>query len=81
MTNLRSSTRGVPLRLEPIRSPSNVNPQYPPNSNALHNTSSFRPISNLSSHQPPIPNQKHQVPKPQRPQTNQMLNAGGDTRY
>ncbi|CAF3372182.1 unnamed protein product [Rotaria sp. Silwood1] len=80
-TKLRSSSKGISLRLDSIRSPSNVNPQYPPNSNALNNTSSFRPIDKLSLHPPSIPEQEYQVPKPQKPRTHPMLNAGGDTRY
>ncbi len=63
------------------RSPTDINPQYPPNSNALNNSSSFRPINNLSTHQIPNSQQPVQTSKPQKPRTNQLLNAGGDTRY
>ncbi|CAF2795365.1 unnamed protein product [Rotaria sp. Silwood2] len=80
-TNLRSPSKGISLRLDSIRSPSNVDLQYPPNSNALNNTSSFRPIDKLSSNELPIPEQDYQAPKLQKPRTNQILNTGGDTRY
>lgn len=63
------------------RSPTDINPQYPPNSNALNNSSSFRPINNISTYQSPISQQPVQAPKPQKPRTNHLLNAGGETRY
>lgn len=90
------SPKGIPVRLDPIRyemnlqsffeksffyrSPTDINPNYPPNSNALNNSASFRPINNLSASQlPPLPSQ-YQVPKPQKPRANNLLNIGGDMR-
>ncbi|CAF1544946.1 unnamed protein product [Rotaria magnacalcarata] len=80
-TNLSHRTRGIPIRLDSIRSPTNVNLQYLPNSNALNNTASFHPINNLSLNQAPIPKEQSQVPKLPKPPVDQMLNAGGDSRY
>jgi hypothetical protein len=60
------------------RSPSEITPQYPPNSNALNNSSSFRPINNLSTHETQVPPQQNHAPKPR---AHPLLNTGGDIRH
>ncbi|CAF3498111.1 unnamed protein product [Rotaria socialis] len=80
-TNLPRGTKGMPVRVDLVRSPTNVNPQYLPNSNALNNTTSFRPINNLSLNQASIPKEQSQVPRLPKPPAYQTLNAGGDPRY
>jgi hypothetical protein len=64
-----------------LRSPTEITAQYPPNSNALNNSSSFRPINNLSTHQAQLPQQQNEAPKPRKPRAIPLLNTGGDIRH
>ncbi|CAF1244510.1 unnamed protein product [Didymodactylos carnosus] len=89
------SVRGIPVRrphLEPIRSPSHIVAQYPPNSNAAANLTSFRPINDqYASNQLPQTqmfsnsktpyNSNNDIPQPTQRPPPRMMNIGGSTKY
>ncbi|UJR10524.1 hypothetical protein I4U23_014727 [Adineta vaga] len=69
--NLRKSTRGIPLRLDPIRPTSGANPLSPPVTTTLSNPTTLRSTNSLPMNPPSL----------SQPPPHQVLNIGGDVRF
>ncbi|CAF2535048.1 unnamed protein product [Rotaria sp. Silwood2] len=62
-SDLSRSSRGIPLRLDAIRSANSIVPQHAPNSYTSNNPSNFDPMNNSSKIQRPFLHQQFQEPR------------------